>query len=325
MIVRPELEALRGDDTPQRQAQAALHAIYQGWRKAGPGQVLDAELARFGHGVLLEDLPLLSGMFDPADDTTLSVVADLISLILKQLEAEPLSQSPLRFSTNESHASVVLARQGDAALVVQAFDGASLAGRPKPASLAFPPTETFERVIAGSAQATVIKVMDQRRDGAELGFCETALQTGQVTRRLGNQAAQLLGNVQGVLLVLRLQRRLPDVGVTREYRLSDGALIHQAAGSSRDSRLELAAALLGKMGRDDAAPLLAAMAEERGSQSLRWQALRECLGLDTATGFAALCRVACRADDPLAVPAGALRAQLLETYPQLAGVNPCPA
>ena len=71
--------------------------------------------------------------------------------------------------------------------------------------------------------------------------------------------------------------------------------------------------------------LLAAMAEEEGSAHLRWQALRECLGLDSAVGFAALTGLAQRNDDPLAVPAGALRAQLLETYPQLAGVAGCPA
>jgi hypothetical protein len=58
---------------------------------------------------------------------------------------------------------------------------------------------------------------------------------------------------------------------------------------------------------------------------VRWQALRECLALDTATGFAALGRLAATTDDPLAAPAQALHAQLLERYPALAGVEPCPA
>ena len=79
------------------------------------------------------------------------------------------------------------------------------------------------------------------------------------------------------------------------------------------------------MGRSDAAPLLAAMAEEQGGTGMRWQALRECLGLDSALGFAALRTIAQRSGDPLAVPAGALAAQLLEQYPELAGVDRCPA
>ena len=113
--------------------------------------------------------------------------------------------------------------------------------------------------------------------------------------------------------------------MTREFRLADGTLAHQAAGNPRESRFELAAALLGRMGRSDAAPLLAAMAEEHGGQSLRWQSLKECLGLDSGTGFAALSRIAAQAGDPLAAPAAALRAQLLERYPQLAEAVRCPA
>ena len=76
-------------------------------------------------------------------------------------------------------------------------------------------------------------------------------------------------------------------------------------------------ALLGRMGRTDAAPQLAGIACEPGSAALRWQALRECLSLDTATGFDALSEVARRADDELAAAAGALRSQLVEAYPQL--------
>ena len=43
------------------------------------------------------------------------------------------------------------------------------------------------------------------------------------------------------------------------------------------------------------------------------------------SAFAALTALARRSDDPLCGPAGALRAQLIEAYPQLAGVAPCPA
>ena len=121
-----------------------------------------------------------------------------------------------------------------------------------------------------------------------------------------------------------MQRRPASGSVTREFNLADGSLAHQATGNARESRFELAAALLGRMGRCDAAPLLAAMAEEQGGNSLRWQALKESLGLDTAHGFAALNRIAERPHDPLAAPALALRAQLLKTYPQLAGAQPCP-
>jgi hypothetical protein len=75
--------------------------------------------------------------------------------------------------------------------------------------------------------------------------------------------------------------------------------------------------LLGRMKRREAAPLMAAIAEEDGPDALRWEALREALALDTAAGFAALCRVARAPLDPLAEPAGALRAQLVKMHPEL--------
>ena len=37
MIIRPELQALRSDDTPQRQAQASLHGLVTQWRTSGAG------------------------------------------------------------------------------------------------------------------------------------------------------------------------------------------------------------------------------------------------------------------------------------------------
>lgn len=325
MLVRPELQALRVDDTPQRQAQIALRDVYEGWRSFGLGRQAEVEVARFGAGEPLEDLPFLSALFAPEDDSAQRFVGDLVEQLLERLRAEPLSQIPLRYAADETFASLQIARQGTTALVLQVIDGTGLARRPAPVSATFPPTETLERVLAGTAQAIRVRAPALRRGGADLSCDDVALEPGAIRHRFGTAETLLLLRVSTQLVTLKLQRRTDPDAVTREFRLSDGQLVHQAAGNPRDSRLELCAALLGQMGRRDAAPLLAAMAEERGSPALRWQTLRECLALDSATGFAALCRVAQNAGDPLAAPAGALRAQLLETYPQLIGACPCPA
>ena len=325
MQIRPELQALRVDDTPQRQAQAALRKIYEHWRSCGPGRLAEDEVARFGGGAALDDLPLLSALFAAEPVSADTFTGNLFALLLNQLAAQPLSQVPLRYSTNATLTSLLVARHGTATLVVQAIDGAGLARKPVPRSATFPPTESYERVLAGSAEAVRVRVLGTSPAGAELSCEDIALTPGTVRHRFGTGEAQVLHRVPSQLVTLKLQRRTSGAAVSCEYRLSDGVLIHQAAGSPRDSRLELSAALLGRMGRSDAAPLLAAMAEENGSSALRWQVLRECLGLDSAAGFAALGRIAQNADDPLAGSAGALRAQLLETHPQLNGVRPCPA
>ncbi|WP_374405973.1 hypothetical protein [Pelagerythrobacter sp.] len=111
-----------------------------------------------------------------------------------------------------------------------------------------------------------------------------------------------------------------------EYRLSDGALLHRAAGDCHESRSELMLALLGRMERRDAVPAMAALARE-GSDSLRWQALRECLALDSAAGFGELARIARDCADPLHAPARSLHADLCARHPQLAQQEaaPCPA
>jgi hypothetical protein len=133
--------------------------------------------------------------------------------------------------------------------------------------------------------------------------------------------------VERHLVALRLVRTAAEPGPSREYDLADGALLRQSAGDLRASRHEMMLSLLGRMGRAEAAPLMAAVATEPGGDSLRWQALRECLALDTATGFRALSAVARESDDPLAGSAGALRAQLVEAHPQLRDLEagPCPA
>ncbi|MFN3517270.1 MAG: hypothetical protein ACK4YM_08940 [Novosphingobium sp.] len=324
MIVRPELQALRGKDAPQRQAQAAVHDVYEVWR-AGPGGQAERELARFGQGANLDDLPLLAALFAPDDDAADRFVGDLIARLLARLADDPLTQSPLRFSSDEAATTLVLARSGTAVLTLHAIDGTALARRPAPASVSFPPAETFERILRGSAEAWLVTLLGSEGGKARLAVDQQPVWPGDRSCRIGHREARLLRRVEGILVSLRLQRRCETGEVTREYALADGTLLHQAAGCPRDSRLELAAALLGRMGRSDAAPLLAAMAEEQGSPALRWQALRECLALDSAAGFAALCRIARAPDDPLAVPAGALRAQLLEAHPQLSRVCPCPA
>lgn len=149
------------------------------------------------------------------------------------------------------------------------------------------------------------------------------LSPGDVVARDASREALLVRQVDGCLVTLRLQRRQANAGATREYNLDDGKLVYQAAGNPQDSRTELMMALLGRMKRDDAAPILAGIAQAPGTASLRWQALRECLALDTAVGFGALTAIAQSLEDELAPTAGTLRSQLVEAHPQLAKVPVC--
>jgi hypothetical protein len=185
---------------------------------------------------------------------------------------------------------------------------------PAARSAAFSPAEEWTVVLAGTGEGRLV----ERTAEGSLVQHPLRFGPGMALGRNLEREALLIDRVPGSLVMLRLNRRRSGAVPVREYELASGALIHQAASDPRESRMELAITLLGRMRRADAAPELAAIALEPGrGDSLRWQAMRECLGLDTAMGFRALTTLARSADDPLAVPAGALRAQLVEQYPVL--------
>ena len=286
MLLRPELAALRLDDTPQRRAQAALIAQMDAWRARDQPAAVLADLQRFEQGLPLGDCPALVALFAPGDPSGSALVAGLISATLAQLSADPLGHVAMRHSTDGITSTLLLGQSGLATLTLVAIDGVGLARSAAPRTINYAPGEAFEQILAGSARAEMVRCV------------------------LGDGPLE-----------------------SADALLERGKLIHRAAASPAQSRYELMIALLGRMGRADAAPLLASMALGPDPAPLRWQALRECLGLDTATGFAALSQLARRAGDPLAAPAGALRAQLRESYPQLAQIEaleeaeniPCPA
>ena len=325
MIVHPELRTLRSDDAPQRDAQERLYQAVGEWRRQPQVAELLAELSAYAEGRRLADCPALAALFDESNGTALELARIFARAAAEALAAAPLGYLPLRHFSDGVISTLLLGHAGAVTLSLVAVDGAGLAARPRPTAVDFRPSEVAERVLAGSASAELIVRRPSGDRNAELARRPIQLAPGRAVRRDGSDTALLLGKVAGCLVTLRLQRRRADGGPTREYALADGSLLHQAASNPRDSRLELMMALLGRMGRGDAAPPIAALAREGGSTALRWQALRECLALDTLAGFQTLTAIAASPGDPLAATAGALRAHLVETYPQLELVAPCPA
>jgi hypothetical protein len=321
MLIRSELQALREDDTPQRRAQTDLGQILAAWRETRIGTGLERSIAAYARGEALENLPPFARLFTPGDSSAERLAHEFVGKFAGALLSNHWGQVPVPNKLDDVMATIVLAAAGNAALVLHAIDGQALRKRPPALTASFSPGETHDRVIAGCGRARLLELSagQQAGEGLRESLCDLA--PGSIARRDGASQSLLIDRAETTLVVLRLQRRPTSGTVSRELRIADGALVHQAAANPRESRFELAAALLGRMGRSDAAPLLAAMAEERGGQSLRWQALKECLGLDTAEGFAALGRIAEREGDELAAPAIALRAQLCAAHPEFGRIG----
>lgn len=325
MIIHPDLRALRSDDSPQRDAQEALFRAVGVWREQPHVAAMFKEIEQFDDGLPIMEFPQLFALFCEEHAAARSLALQFARVTSDCLGSAPLGHAPFRHFTDGVHSTLLLARSGNVTLSLICVDGEGFNRRLAPTTADFSPSEVCEHVLAGSARGERITCRAADDNAAPLEKTEISIESGSVIQRDARAEALLLREITGCLVTLRLQRRQVNAGATCEYRLADGALVHQAAGNPMDSRAELMMALLGRMERADSAPLLAEIALGDATDALRWQALRECLALDTFEGFSALTTIARSPVDTLASTAGALHSQLVETYPQLRELEPCPA
>jgi hypothetical protein len=308
MRVDPAIAALRSDRSPQRRMQEAMYAVRDAWRGEARVAPIFKGFEAYAGGAPLADCPALAELFVESEAAS-AFAAGLCTAFAGALSGEPLGQPPFRHAFDGTLSTLQLARSGPARLSLLAQEP----GDYQTSSALFSEAERHEAVIGGKGRARLTR---RRSDG---GFEHEPLRLASGSRTALDLSRQALfvDRVERRLVRLRLQRDAPSAGPTREYSLADGRLLMQSAGDVRRSRQEMMVSLLGRMKRTEAAPLIAEIAGEARPDAGRWHALREALALDTASGFAALCRIARSPLDPLAAPAGVLRAQLVEAHPQL--------
>ncbi len=314
------IAALKVDPGLQRAAQQGLVSALADWQAESRTAPVLAQFSRFAAGSDLADAGPLAELFGGNQAQAVrSFIAPLIAAWNTALIEQPFGIAPLRHVAGKVSSSLLLAAERDAIFTLVALDGAALAAAPAASTASFASGEVWEVIIAGSGQGRLIE-----RSAETLIPHVMDLEQGLSLGRDSDREALLIDKVEGSLVMLRLQRRRNNNEPRREFALDDGRLLRQVSASPVESRHEVAVALLGRMGRKDSAPVLAEIArDESHGTSLRWQAMRECLGLDSRTGFCTLGEIARCQGDPLALPAGALRAQLLETYPELSEIDLC--
>ncbi len=322
MDIDDDIKSLCGNPSAQRRAQLRIEAARDAWLGSSDVVRFLDELAAYGAGAAFDHGPCL-----PEAATRLAsarhLVEPLTDALMEALREEPLAQVPFRHQKNAGTSILQLATRGRAALVLLAYDSSIANGSTETAT--FSDVERHEIVLGGAADLELATIAREWPDRAAIDRHTQRVVAGDTLHLAPNQA-RMVRTIHRRLVLLRIARTPPVPGPSRVFRLDDGRLLHRASGDRVESQRELAMALLGRMGRTDAAPALAAQSRS-GSDHLRWQAIRECLALDTATGFDALLRIARDAEDTLATPAQALRAHLVETYPELAAKEsePCPA
>ncbi|TIX50584.1 hypothetical protein [Alteraurantiacibacter aquimixticola] len=312
MRVDPSIAALRSDRAPQRQAQAAMEAAMNAWRAETDAANALGEFERFGEGAALEDCPSLEAIFTGQGQAE-ALMQALVRHFCAAIAANPLGHPPFRNSFDGRASTLQLAKSGRAQILLQSREP----GHYDCPTASFSENLRYDAHLAGHAKGRIVRISGPREQ-VHFGEEEVALQGGARLAFDCMSEMLLVEEVETRLVTLRLLQSAERPQPVREYCRDTGRLIHQAAGTLASSRCELMVAMLGRMDRADAAPVLAQVARREGEDGLRWQAMRECLALDTAEGFAALCAVARDPNDSLSDTAGALRAQLVEQHPQLA-------
>lgn len=323
MMTRDEdaLAALRRDPALQRRAQTALEQAKHSWA-SGDAVMLRGDLKRYGAGGMWEPGSALGRCLVDAGQAR-DMVRALVGPMGTALREYPLGHIPLRHQYQDGIGILLLGQTGRATMSLLVYEDSP---RPPIRSVSFSDTECREIVLAGAARGRMFAIGEAQAECAQINSATHRWSTGACVHYRGPDQAKIVDAVDGRMVVLRISRDAARPVPAREYRLSDGALLHRASGSRQESRQDMALALLHAMGRGDAAPVMAEMALEP-DLAVRWQALRHGLALDTQAGFHALCHIADNRADPLAEQARDLKANLLAVYPQLSNLEEaaCPA
>jgi len=288
-----------------------MGAAWDAWLADDSAAGLNLDFRRFGAGAGLESCPVLEDIFAGSGQAE-ALMQALASQLCKVMADRPFAHPPFRHGFKGSASSLLLAKSGRAQLLLQAREP----GEYLYPAACFTHSLRYEAVLAGCGKGVIARICGGQD---AIRYCDEEVRLQRGVRLAFDCASEsmLVTEVDRRLVTLRLEKTAADPRPGREYCRTSGRLLQQAAGSLATSRREMMTALLGRMHRSDAAPVLADMAHREKDESLRWQALRECLALDSARGFCALSAIARNPQDTLSAAAGALRAQLVEAHPQL--------
>ena len=312
MFVRDELKALRGDDREARTHRVAMEEALEDCRREPRLAAVLEELLRYGEGGDFAHCPALVALFEHTGAAR-DLLRPLIGRLTALHRAYPLAQLAFRHRSQAGAHVLQIAARGHAtlSLVLQDQDAGA-----EHIIATFADADQREVVLTGKANACLFEIVAEERDRVILNSVRTELQSGARMKCTGPRQSRLIKPSHDSLLTLRLARTAGRPRPTRRIDVRSGRIVHRASGNAADSRAELAMLLLGRMGRDDALPVLATRTRT-GDAQLRWQALRQCLALDAATGLPLLERIAKDHADPLCQAARALLAQLQRERPSL--------
>lgn len=300
MIVTDELDAWVRDRARQRETQAAIDTFAAAWRDGPIHQHFEALIALLPAKTAASLTRASLDLF--ASDAWVDVLVDRIASAMR---ADPWFLPPFAALKSEVHGGLLVYEDDHVQIAAGVSEATQLAAKKSAGA---------GGSINFNGQVTVLKFV--RAGGATVSFWEaprigedfaapragTCRQTGR--RRIadgeslvidGRAQSYVIEHATSNLLVLQAAIKADQAPLAAEYDAASGAYIGCSATDDAESRLQMIATLVRKLGHREAFAAIAPLADHPRF-FVRWHAMRELLGIDA---LAALPRLrAMAAKDP---------------------------
>ncbi len=320
MRVNDKITELSGDSATQRRLAISAATYKQQWWRGNDGHMVSQTLQCIaGHGLTEGDIQLAVEDLVKNTDWALRWLDFFTALQLEQ----PLMLPALRHFTNGVLHSVIIVDTPHVALSLAVVNAAAWQDAQQHMNagtdiVSFTPGIVYMKILHGSGCAEFHKKTPHEGTHAScIKAGRKDVKKGSVIRIDGASQAMRFSAIDTDILMLRILRKPVKAVLKQEFDANSGALVFEASGHDRDTRTQMMLALLRTMKRSDTAPVMAMLARQ-GEAHMRWQAMRECIATDIATGIAELRHMAAKDEAPeLRAIAARTLAELEAQYPQL--------
>jgi len=252
-----------------------------------------------------EDGPALIAAARPLIED-ISWASEAIAMLARMAAADPWFEPPWRALDPERQRGLVFLNDRRLRISAQtvpleslsAYKAAALGRR----SVGFTGALTLFRVVRAAGAELDLWEADSAGEDfavARAGRCRRSghlrLRDGMIFAIDGRSQAWTIAHQRGDMMMLQATARLNDAPLAIEYDATSGAFLSASATDGTIARMQLMATLLRLMRRADAAPAIAALAED-GPFFLRWHLARELVATDRNAATPVLQRMA--ATDP---------------------------
>ena len=317
MKVHPAIAALRTAPLSQRRGRStsgtSLEQVRLDWMAKDAVRSITADLALYARGQSLAECSTLRELMDD-HATANAFVQTLCHEVLDALRERPLGEAPFRFRVSQGLATLQLLSSKCATLSLAAYEPLDKPPEQSQTAL-FSDRCVDEIVISGVAKARRHTITSRAAVTSE----EIDLRPGD---RLGLRPLiemREIIDVERSLVILQLTREPDRPRPTREVDLQTGTVLRTASGDKSASQSVMGLSVLGALKSYVALDVMEQTALNGAEDiEVRWEAVRQILGLAAVRGVAVLQSLVKRDDDPLCNPAQNLLDQVLTAQPDLA-------